>query len=99
MPNCFSLTKKGQATPSLLSDIDEELCALLGKPVHPKRYVIGWVGSIGFALACGKDWAWIREIFQSYSDAGENLTEEHEVLDYLETNYTPDAWAEIGGRR
>ena len=94
MPNCFTLTKKGQTTPSLLSDIDEELCALLGQPVHPKRYVIGWVDSIGLALACGKDWAWMRNTWDK-----DDYADELKLIDYLEANYTPDAWAEIGGRR
>lgn len=88
MPNCFSLTRKGETEPTSLSAIDEELCALLGTPVHPTRYVEGWFDSIGFALACGRSWEQIK----LFSDPREDNL--RKIITHLETNYSVDAWAE-----
>jgi len=90
MPNCFTLTPKGATEPEALQSIDEKLCKLLGEEVHPRLYVHLWVDVEGLALACGKDWAWMREHFDA---------ERKPIIDFLEANYTPDAWAEVGGRK
>jgi hypothetical protein len=84
MPNCFTLRKKGAKELSNFSAIDEELCALLGEPVHEKYYVADWYNSIGLALAMGKDWAWCRENF-----SGDKI---QKIISHLEANYDSDAW-------
>ena len=89
MPNCFTLTRKGETEPASLSAIDEELCALLKRPIHPTRYVEGWYDSIGFALACGRSWEQIKELFSSPWE--DDL---RKIIVYLETNYITNAWAE-----
>ena len=87
MPNCFTLTLKGQDKAALLTDVDEAICKHLGVEVHPTKYVYSWFDSIGFALAHGKDWEWIKE---RYKDYPEDLA----IADFLEANYTVNAWAE-----
>ena len=94
MPNCFQLTLKGQDKAALLSDVDEALCKHLGVEVHPTRYVYGWYNSIGCALACGKDWDWMRQQYQARqaNDSEDDYSKEFAILDYLEANYTAEAW-------
>ncbi len=60
----FNLTRKSapDAGPVNLHDLDVEICALIGEPVHPTRYCIGWFDSIGYWLAVGKTWDEIREL-------------------------------------
>ena len=87
MPNCFTLTLRGATEASSLSAVGEAICAHLGVPVHPTRYVRGWYDCIGFALSCGKNWEWIRE----------RCTDDPEMLriaSFLEEHYQVSAWAE-----
>lgn len=86
MPNYFTLTLKGQTTPSPMTYVDEALCKHLGVEVHPVRYVEGWFNTIGLSLACGKDWDWLRNQYKDYP-------KDLDIIDYLEANYTLDAWA------
>ena len=88
MPNCFTLTRKGETEPSKLSAIDDALCAHLGVAPDPKMYHAYWVDLEGFALAMGRDWTWMRANFEGRED----------IIGWLEANYTPDAWAETGRR-
>lgn len=88
MPNCFTLTKKGDAAPMPLVKIDEELCELLGRPVDPQYYVAGWFNTIGFGLATGQTWDQLRETFTGVVI--------RKCIDYLEANYEPNAWVEVG---
>ena len=87
MPNCFQLTLKGATEASTLSSVDEAICAHLGVPVHPTRYVRGWFDCIGLSLAMGRDLAWIRERF---SDDPDMLR----IASFLEEHYQVSAWAE-----
>ena len=91
MPNCFTLTRKGASAPSKFADIDNELCAHLGVQPDPIRYYQGWYDCIGFALAIGKTWDWMRK---EWAEDTELLP----IIDYLEAHYVSDAWAEIGRR-
>jgi hypothetical protein len=108
MPNCFQLTRisEKEKGPVSLNQIDRELCQLLGEPVDPVNYVLGWFDYHGFMLAMGRDWAYIREAIRErraeYYKKGnlmcvEVMEDYFRVLDYLEANFTPNAWAEIGG--
>jgi len=83
MPNCFTLTPKGEMEPARLADIDEALCAALGDKPDPVRYYEGWVDMEGFALALGKDWAWMRA----------EWPDRIAIIDWLDEHYTPDAFA------
>ena len=88
MPNCFTLTRKSapEAGPVSLNQIDEELCEFLGEKVHPTKYVRHWFDLQGLSLALGHSCEKIRELFPDQ----ENL----EVTNWLEANFTPDAWCE-----
>ena len=85
MPNCFTLTQKGNDEPSTFVDIDEKLCAHLGVEPHPKNYLYGWYDSIGLGVAMGKTWDQMRTWWDNDSPM-------QEVINYLEEHYIPDAW-------
>jgi hypothetical protein len=101
-PNCFQLVRKSDpgAGPVVLNRLDEEICALVGDPVHPRSYCRGWFDSIGFDLSMGKKWTQIRaEIVERNADdkrAGYYNPDFDllPILDYLEKNFTVSAWCE-----
>lgn len=88
MPNCFTLTRKGETEPSKLSAVDDALCAHLGVEPDAEQYHASWVDLEGFALAMGRDWAWMRVNFPDRLD----------IIGWLEENYIPDSWVEVGRR-
>lgn len=90
MPNCFTLTRKGMSHPEKLPLIDDALCAHLGVTPDPTRYHQEWVDIEGFGFAMGKTMDEIRAIDPS--------PEREPIRQFLEQNYTVDAWAEIGRR-
>ena len=92
MPNCFTLTKKGEDKPSTFQDIDQELCDMLGVPCDDEHWVEHWYDSIGLALACGKTFKQMMQ--EDYWDINDQ-----KILKYLDEHYTSSAWAEVGGRR
>ena len=85
MPNYFTLTKIGNDKPSAFNDIDIELCEHFNTPVDDVRYFMEWYDTIGLALAMGKTWDEMNDIFK-----GSNIT--LEIIAYLRKNYTADAW-------
>lgn len=89
MPNCFSLTRKGEKTPTDFIIVDEELCAMLGVPVHPTAWVEHWYNIIGLSLACGKS---LEELTKQYKEEkAERLVK---IAEYLGENYVTNAWCE-----
>ncbi len=86
MPACFTLTRKGTDQPAKLVDVDSHMCEHFGVPCHPTMWHRGWYDLEGFALAIGKNWAWMRENFEGRDD----------IISFLEENYTPDAFTTIG---
>lgn len=87
MPRCFALTKKGENKPTKLQTIDDEMRAYFGELPDIENWLWNWHNRIGLALACGKTWDQIREIFE----------DSHELLravDYLEERYVSDCWYE-----
>jgi len=94
MPNCFRLTKKGETAASPLNQIDDEMCAHFGVVPDVKMYYHGWYDFIGFLIAVGKPLG-SAELRKSCEDLSPEMVA---ILDYLEANYTSDAWAEIGRR-
>lgn len=90
MPNCFTLTRKSdtEAGPVAFSTIDDEMCEHFGVKPDPKMYHRGWYDCIGLALACGQTWDKIRETFSGMVP----------IVDWLESHFIPNAWAEIGRR-
>lgn len=101
----FTLTRKSapEAGPVALNAIDAEICALMGQPVHERRYCLGWFDAIGYWLACSETWAQIRERHlqwradPSEDDAGRDAYYDGlaKILDWLEAEFMVDCW---GGR-
>lgn len=110
MPNCFQLFKKGETEATPLNTIDREICILLAKPVDDRRYCVSWFDVIGFAISCGRSLGSdslrlsAANAYKAYkTDAPEQEAyyrmlngQLKYVLEYLEKNYTSDAWVEIG---
>ena len=96
MPNFFQLFKKGETEPSVLTEIDRDLCGLLGVDEDPEWWVHGWYDSIGFRIATGQPLG-SEDLRKSIHDTGiDNLDR---ILRYLEENYTSTAWSKIGNPR
>lgn len=98
MPNCFQLYRKSkpEAGPVPLNMIDAELCGFLNEPVHPQWYCFGWFDWIGFLLAMGKDWSYIRSTVEDWRPR--DVPRAIEVIDWFESNFTSDCFVEIGRR-
>ncbi len=82
MPNCFMLTRKGEEQMTPLQQVDDEMRTHFGAPPSATEWYRGWYDTIGFGLAMGNDWDRLREL---YEDA-------KPVIDWLEANFTVDAW-------
>jgi hypothetical protein len=100
MPICFQLTKIGGTEPTTLSDIDNEICAMLGATPDPIFYHMDWVDIIGMKFASGKT---LTEIADDYAlrvetwkgeDGKTWVTEMLALVTYLANNYTADSWYE-----
>lgn len=89
MPNCFQLTRDGQAVG--LVQIDEEMCRHFGEPCHPERWFRAWYDCIGFDLAAGKSFAEVRAIYAAPAWADSGLLP---VAEWLEAHFTPRSWYE-----
>jgi hypothetical protein len=99
MPNCYQLYRKGETRggitptyPATLQSVDEAICQHFGVPVHPKYWFRDWHNIIGFKIAMGSALG-SSELRQWITENADDLLD---VLAFLETNYTSDAWAEIG---
>lgn len=93
MPNCFTLTRKSnlEAGPVKFVEIDAELCKHFNEPVDEVHWYLGWYDSIGLGLALGKSWDELRTWWKE-EDAAQMLR----IIDYLEENFTPNAWYQYG---
>lgn len=98
MPNCFTLTRKGEDSPTPLSTIDKEICNLLNVEVHPRFYCTecNWFDTIGFFIATGIP-LHSEQMMQKIVDHCNGFLDTFlKVLRYLRDNYTDDAFATIG---
>ena len=86
MPNCFTLTPKGEKAPASFQEIDNKLREHFHQPPSDTEWLWGWYDTIGLARACGKYWEWIKNMLQD-----ENLTA---VANWLEGRYDVDSWRE-----
>ncbi len=102
MPNCFSLTRKGETAPMPLQAIDDLMRKHFDAAPDAINWFNGWYDYIGFALACGRDMAWletgIAKIISEAKDDDERAywTMMQACRAWLADNFTSDAWAEIG---
>lgn len=104
MPNCFSLTRKGETKPTDLKALDEELCKHFGDPIHPVYWYYDWHNMIGWNLAVsGMNWEQMRALYWRlwqedvmYRGPNPYWSGLLKVLDYLEANFVSDAWYQVG---
>jgi hypothetical protein len=102
MPNCFSLTRKGEKEPEKLTVIDERLWRELGKQEpDPEKWYFNWYNHIGLLLALGQGFMNISEKFEKLvmDCLDEEKKEEAEfynqlfyITEFLSENYTSSAW-------
>lgn len=94
MPNRFTLTRKSDpnAGPVPLRKVDEEICAMMGVPVHPRLYHLDWYGTIGFALAMGDTFEKIQAdiVKGDWVPMGPLL----HIATWLDENFVANAWVE-----
>ncbi len=88
MPNCFQLSRPGVG-PVALQTIDEEMCKHFEVPCDPVRWYREWYNIIGLGLACGKSFEQLRNILPQHLD----------IIDWLDSQFTADAWVEVGRTR
>lgn len=100
MPNHFCLFRKSDTSEKKeavrLTTVDEELCAYLGKEVHPEYWCGGWYDTIGFALACGKTFDDMRTCIRDNEPDDEQAAFALKMINWFDDNFTSDAWATIG---
>jgi hypothetical protein len=100
MPNCFQLFRKGESSPLVLNRVDEEICTFLQVPVDDRKYCYDWFNVIGFLIAMGKPLGSeeLRIAVRDWTDVVEYQEKLLEILDFMESRYTSDAFVQIGRR-
>lgn len=87
---CFQLKDKKTGEIPVLNSVDEEICKLLEESVSKKEYCpifkhprmnISWYDTIGLALATGKTYDEIKQLWEN-----ENC---QKVINFLESKYEP----------
>lgn len=103
MPNYFSLTRKSEPEkgPVNLLEIDGEMCKHFDVPYHPKLWYHYWHDTIGFALATGDTFETLRkkmlkQIEETTEEFKEWDTRTLQIINWLDENFTSDAYARIG---
>lgn len=104
MPNCIQFFRKSTGEgPLKMGVVDQEIRAYLGKPwTGPKEElepVAGWYEWVAFWCAMGKSWEWIRKQTISLRADGEAdlaVQEMLKIINFMESNYSTNAWAEVG---
>ncbi len=103
MPNCFQLTRKSapEKGPVKFTEIDDEMCKHFKADPHPTLYHAAWYDIFGLALAMGQTFESKRVFFRDKIVQCKDKPEEiqmwiHwiEIADWLEANFTPNAWYE-----
>lgn len=89
MPNCFQLINKETGKPELPQVVDQKMCEFFGEPVDDVQWFREWYNWVGFALACGRDFDYLRQ--QQVEMGNDDFVQ---LIDWLELNYTSDAWYE-----
>jgi hypothetical protein len=86
----FQLTRVGEQSASPLSRVDEELCRYLGEPVHEDHYVHGWVDTVGYLIATGRNPQ--DCIGQLHKHWVGDVQPWLEIVDYLRSHYEWNGW-------
>lgn len=106
MPNYFMLTRKSdpEAGGVKFTDIDAEMCAHFNVPCDENKWYMDWYRYLGLALAHGKTFDEVRQAAKSDAESHDCTTDPDcirwlEIIDWLDNNFTPSAWAMIGNSR
>ena len=85
MPNCFTLTLKGDKEPAELAKVDTDLWIKFNgeEPAGNDQWYCHWYDNIGLLLAMGKSF---DECIEEYKG---NM---RKIAIYLKENYTSNAW-------
>lgn len=103
MPQCFSLTRKGNSIRSNLSDVDDEICRHFRVKVDEKEYYVHWYSVIGLRLSLGLSFDQIEVCLNQWIatdcldrdyERAEHWRQVRNVNAFLRENYTSDAWYE-----
>lgn len=101
MPSCFQLFRKGEKEPVVLQIVDEEICKRFKVEVHPKQWHHGWYNHIGFFLATGKDFEWIKKDCLNAAAKAKDVEDSmhwghmYSIAVFLESNFDTNAWYEV----
>jgi hypothetical protein len=98
MPNCIQYRRKGEKDAITLAKLDDEVCEYLGVTPDPNKFYLGWFDYIGLFHAMGKSNDWIRESIEELGPDSKYRIAYGKILDYLEENFTTNAWVEVGRR-
>lgn len=85
MANCFRLLSREDGQPALLTEIDNRMAEHFGEEPHETIWFRYWYDRAGFSFAMGRTIAETRELFP----------EDNDILDWIDANFTIDAWAEV----
>jgi len=88
----FQLYPKGSKIPATFISVDEAICKHFGVEPDDKRYYESWYDTIGFALACGRSYDWMRENFREKDGTFGDYAVLQQIIDYMEMHYDHDAW-------
>lgn len=88
MAGYFQLISKETKTAEPFVVVDEKLCAHLGVPVDPEKYLRGWYDAFGLTWAmCGAEEG-TKILLEGYA----NSPKAKEMLDWILEHYTVKAW-------
>lgn len=76
------LLEKGTTTVADWFDVDARFAKFIGVEVDPEQWAGNWYNTLGFALACGRTWDELRDIF----------AERAEWVDWFEENFDVHTW-------
>ena len=87
MPNCFQLTDKVTKEHPILQQVDDSMREYFGAPPSSDEWYLGWMDTVGLGLSLGHSFTKLKVFFE-----GTRLIP---VIDWLESRYTADSWAEF----
>ena|SRR5258707_9341031 len=102
MPVCFQLCPKGYPDkPAHFIAIDEAMCAALGQPCDPEKYLWGWYDTIGLRLALGSSFEKMISEWEDARDGANGSGNAYidrmiQMAQWLSANYVSDSWREVG---
>lgn len=93
MPNCFQLIDRTTGEAASLNKVDEEICALIDRPVDPRLYVENWFDTIGFEIAMGTPLE-SPAMDELLTKQWPHRIHHPKILAFLREKYKSDAWVE-----